>query len=226
MNEIKEQLEAEAIEFDKNIKKLIPNYKQMIRALIDSIYFKYDAEIRVIDLGCGTGTIAHSISERYPNSRIVCMDSSPDMIQIARKKLSHKQNTEFITGDFSSSGINGKFDVVVSSLTLNQIETDDEKKGFFERIYNLLTDYGVFYNADIVLASSEYNQKIFIQRWIDFMKLNITKEEIYANWLLKYKSEDRPAKLTDQLKWLERCGFRSVDIIWKYYNFCVYGGTK
>jgi tRNA (cmo5U34)-methyltransferase len=54
----------------------------------------------------------------------------------------------------------------------------------------------------------------------------VSKDEILNYWIPKYKEEDRPAKLMDQLKWLEDIGFKSVDVIWKYYNFSVYGGIK
>jgi tRNA (cmo5U34)-methyltransferase len=30
----------------------------------------------------------------------------------------------------------------------------------------------------------------------------------------------------DHLKWLKKVGFKDVDVIWKYYNFGVYGGIK
>ena len=51
-------------------------------------------------------------------------------------------------------------------------------------------------------------------------------DEILDKWIPAYETEDRPAKLIDQLKWLEAIGFHSVDVVWKYYNFCVYGGMK
>jgi tRNA (cmo5U34)-methyltransferase len=30
----------------------------------------------------------------------------------------------------------------------------------------------------------------------------------------------------NQITWLTNLGFLEVDIIWKYYNFAVYGGRK
>ena len=50
--------------------------------------------------------------------------------------------------------------------------------------------------------------------------------EIDDKWLPKYYAEDRPAKLVDQLAWLKDIGFIGVDVIWKHYNFAIYGGTK
>lgn len=226
MDKIKAHFESEAKEFDDIIIKLIPYYTQMIRALTDAIPFEKSEKFNVIDLGCGTGTIAKMVAEKFPNSTIVCLDIASKMIDIARVKLVNHKNTKFITGDFASTSFNDKYDVVISSLALHHLETDADKKHFYKRIYTILNDSGLFFNADVVLASTDYLQRVNMDRWIEYMSKNVSKEEILNNWIPKYESEDRPAKLTDQLKWLEDIGFTSVDVLWKYYNFCVYGGTK
>ena len=54
----------------------------------------------------------------------------------------------------------------------------------------------------------------------------LSPEEIDGKWIPKYHTEDRPAKLIDQLAWMLEIGFAAVDVVWKYYNFAVYGGVK
>jgi tRNA (cmo5U34)-methyltransferase len=226
MDKIKAHFESEAKEFDDIIIKLIPYYNQMIEALIDSIHFDNDATIRIIDLGCGTGTISKRISEKYPNSKIICLDVASNMIDIAKHKLSGHNDVEFITGDFSKIDTNEKYDVIVSSLALHHLENDKEKRDFYTKVYDSLTDFGIFYNADVVLASTDYLQDVNMNRWIEFINKRVSMDEILNKWIPTYNAEDRPAKLLDQLKWLEDIGFNSVDVIWKYYNFSVYGGIK
>ncbi|MBV5282381.1 MAG: class I SAM-dependent methyltransferase [Paludibacter sp.] len=223
---VKEHFEAEAHEFDSIIVKLIPYYDQMINALIDSIQFDRFDSIRIIDLGCGTGTIAKRLADRFPNSKIVCLDIASKMIEIAKYKLLDHKNTEFIVGDFSKIDFKEQFDVVVSSLALHHIETDNEKKEFYTKIFNVLANSGQFVNADVVLATTDYQQDTNMNRWMDYMNKSVSMDEIQNKWIPSYKVEDRPAKLIDQLKWLEEIGFRTVDVIWKYYNFSVYGGIK
>lgn len=226
MTQVKEHFEAEAKEFDETIIKIIPYYDQMIRALTDSIPFDKSSEISIIDLGCGTGTVAKKISDKFPESKIYCLDIASNMIDIARNKLAGHRDVEFIQCDFSAFKSDRKFDVVVSSLALHHLENDQCKKEFYKKVYDILTDSGLFLNADIVLASAEYNQIINMIRWIDYMNKSVNCDEIFSNWIPKYKAEDRPAKLMDQLKWLEEIGFKTVDVYWKYYNFSVYGGSK
>jgi tRNA (cmo5U34)-methyltransferase len=223
---IKEHFESESADFDGVILRLIPYYHQMITALVDSIEFGFTDKFRVIDLGCGTGTVAKNIADRFPNAEIVCLDISPKMIELAKYKLAGYKNIEFVVADFYTTTFETSFDVVVSSLALHHIESDSKKHKFYTKIFNSLSPSGQFINADVVLATAEYHQTINMYKWVEFMSKSVSMDEIQNKWLVAYKNEDRPSKLIDQLKWLEEIGFTTVDVFWKYYNFSVYGGKK
>jgi tRNA (cmo5U34)-methyltransferase len=226
MDKIKKHFEEEAHDFDRIILKLIPYYDGMITALISAIPFETSAEIKVVDLGCGTGSIAKKVKETFPNAQVTCVDLAENMIEMAKVKLSlysgvHYQVSDFYRFDFSNS-----YNVVISSLALHHLVTDEDKQGFYAKIYNALSPGGVFYNADVVLASSPHLQETYMRQWKDFMGKNVSEQEIEEKWIPKYRDEDRPAKLMDQLAWLAKTGFVNIDVVWKYYNFAVYGGVK
>jgi tRNA (cmo5U34)-methyltransferase len=132
----------------------------------------------------------------------------------------------YVAGDFNNFDLDGNYDVVVSSLALHHLVRNDDKRQLYRRIYGSLRSGGVFYNADVVLGSSDFLQAVYMQQWRIFMGRNVSREEIEGKWIPKYEAEDRPAKLTDQLAWLAEIGFADVDVIWKNYNFAVYGGRK
>lgn len=54
---------------------------------------------RVVDLGCGPGNSTEVLVKHFPRAQITGLDSSPDMIEKAKKRL---PELEFILGDLGS----------------------------------------------------------------------------------------------------------------------------
>jgi tRNA (cmo5U34)-methyltransferase len=224
VDEIKRHFEEEAQDFDRIILTLIPGYPQMVEALVAAMPFDTDAPIRVIDLGCGTGTLSQAVLDAFPNAHVTCLDLAENMIAMAHSKLARYPRVHFIAGDLAA--FEGEYDAVISSLALHHLATDEDKKHFYQRVYARLRPGGVFYNGDVVLASSHILQAMYMRQWRAFMRRSISDEEIEGKWIPKYQAEDRPAKLLDQLAWLKGIGFADVDVLWKRYNFAVYGGAR
>ncbi|MBN1889986.1 MAG: class I SAM-dependent methyltransferase [Thermoflexales bacterium] len=226
MDKVKQHFEEEAREYDGIILRIIPHYPYMIEALISAIPFEAAAPIRAIDLGCGTGTVARRVLEAFPRARMSCVDLAENMLGMARAKLADYPHIRYIPGDFNHLEFDQEYDVVVSSLALHHLVSDQDKRGFYRKVYDTLAPGGVFYNADVVLGSSAALQDMYMDKWRAFMRQKVSDEEIETKWLPKYRAEDRPARLSDQLAWLAETGFAGVDVVWKYYNYAVYGGNK
>jgi tRNA (cmo5U34)-methyltransferase len=226
MDRVKDHFEDEAQDFDRVIRALIPHYSTMMRALVEAIPFEKDLPLRVVDLGCGTGMAAGLILEIFPNAQVTCLDIAENMIASARSRLSRFLSVKYVVADFQTYTFIEKYDVIVSSLASHHLVTNEDKKQFYLRIFEALNPGGVFYNAEIVLASNDFMQSVNMNAWRSFMRQNISNDEIEGRWIPKYQEEDRPAKLIDQLAWLTEIGFVDVDVIWKYYNFAVFGGVR
>jgi tRNA (cmo5U34)-methyltransferase len=226
MDLIQKHFEEEASEFDGIILRLIPYYPEMVEALVSALPFETSQPIRVTDLGCGTGTVAARVKEVFPNASITCVDIAANMLEMAKIKLSGEPGVRFVQAGFDHFDFDASQDAVVSSLALHHLVSDGDKRNFYRKIFDSLAAGGVFYNADAVLASNDSLQKMALEKWKAFMLKSVSADEIEGKWLVKYREEDRPARLTGQLGWLKEIGFEDVDVIWKTYNFAVYGGTK
>ncbi len=223
---VKDHFENEAHEFDSTILKMIPHYETMVRALVGAIPFEKSAPVHILDLGCGTGAVSMQAMKSFPNAQITCLDLSESMIATAKAKLARFPKTNYIVADFETWDFLGRYDAVVSSLALHHLETDQLKQLCCRKIFESLKSGGVFFNADIVLASSDFLQKAYLDEWRKFMARSISLDEIAGKWLVKYREEDHPAKLTDHLEWLAQIGFAGVEVVWKYFNFAVFGGGR
>jgi len=226
LENVKEHFEEEAKEFDETIIKLIPLYNRMINSMVSVIPFDNFYEFKVLDLGCGTGNVSKMIKSNFPNAKISCVDIAENMIEMAKLKLQAYEDVEYYIGDFSEFDFESNYDVIVSSLALHHIKTDDNKKKLYNKIYKALKSGGIFLNSDVVLGSNDSLSKIYRKKWIEHMLKHVPGKDVEEKWLPKQNSEDFPSSLMSHLTWLDETGFESIDVVWKYYGLAVYCATR
>jgi trans-aconitate 2-methyltransferase len=69
-----------------------------------------------IDLGCGPGNSTEVLAARFPNAAVRGLDSSPDMIGAARRRLPEVQ---FAIGGIEGWNDTGPFDVILANAVLH-----------------------------------------------------------------------------------------------------------
>ena len=221
---IQEHFDGEAGIFDELVVKLIPDYRAMLDALVGALPFEDPEPIRVLDLGCGTGTVARVVADRFRSASVTCVDVAAGMVAVAREKLARHPRSTFVIGDFSATELGGPYDAVVSSLALHHLESPRDKQRMYERLYAALASGGVFVNADVVLGGDEGLSARYLSRWAEWMAGNVGWDEVRSTWIPKHEAEDRPARLIDHLDWLRAAGFAALDVVWKRDNFAVFCG--
>ena len=78
-----------------------------------------DIEARlVIDLGCGPGNSTEVLATRFPDAAVRGIDSSPGMIESARRRLPQAQ---FSVGSIEGWTDGGPFDVILANAVLHWI---------------------------------------------------------------------------------------------------------
>jgi S-adenosylmethionine-diacylgycerolhomoserine-N-methlytransferase len=93
--------------------------------LIDAVADHYPK--RVLEFGCGTGRNLVQLSTALPESEIVGVDLSIDMIEKARWNTRHLPMVETYC-DRSLSELRGRFDVIVLSYVLSMLEPTQQKE--------------------------------------------------------------------------------------------------
>jgi trans-aconitate 2-methyltransferase len=72
----------------------------------------------VIDVGCGPGNSTEVLAARYPEARVAGIDSSPDMIAAARRRL---PQVIFAVDDVQDRKLGGPFDVILANAVLQWV---------------------------------------------------------------------------------------------------------
>jgi len=82
-------------------------------------------KIKAIDLGCGTGELTRVLADVLPESDVTGLDSSFEMLEVARAALLNKStNLRFEQGDLSE--LTGSWDLIFSNAAIQWCE-DHEK---------------------------------------------------------------------------------------------------
>jgi trans-aconitate 2-methyltransferase len=78
--------------------------------------------VRAADIGCGPGNSTEVLRGRYPEARIVGLDSSPDMIGAARKRI---PDVAFEVADIREWRPKEPLDVILANAVLQWIPAHD-----------------------------------------------------------------------------------------------------
>src|SRR5688500_17952952 len=93
--------------------------------------------LKVVDLGCGTGELTRHLADTLPNSTVTGIDSSPQMLDAARAASFASPNLHFEQGD--QSQLTGEWDLIFSNAALHWSENHSE---LIPRLYERLTPRG------------------------------------------------------------------------------------
>jgi tRNA (cmo5U34)-methyltransferase len=217
--------------FDDMLERSVPFYDE-IQQMIGELASDFAAEgTAIYDLGCSTGTTFLQIAQSVPsdrNIRYVGVDSSPEMLEIARHKLSAAEfgrPFELECADLNVGvNITGA-SVVLMVLTL-QFVRPLYRQRVIRSIYEGLTENGALILVEKVLGENSTFNRLFIDHYYEMKRENgyseleiARKREALENVLIPYRLEENKELLREQ-------GFRHIDVFFKWYNFCAIIATK
>ncbi|MBI3668394.1 MAG: methyltransferase domain-containing protein [Acidobacteria bacterium] len=116
---------------------------------------------RVLDIGCGTGTLALMIKKRHADAEIIGLDGDPGVLAIATKKAA-KLGVEIGLDcgmGFALPYPDGFFDRVVSSLMLHHLTRDNKKRALAEA-RRVLRPGGQLHIADFGRPRNSFLRKV------------------------------------------------------------------
>lgn len=141
---------------------------------------KINKHYNVLDLCCGTGDLARVIKKIEPETIVVGVDFSQNMLDIAKSKSS---NIQFIHADATKLPFeDNSFDIVTMGFGLRNIPNAEKA---VEEIYRVLKPNGQFLHLDF--GEKNVFSKVFDKIAITFSKL-FTKNHSAYEYLIKSKS--------------------------------------
>ena len=124
------------------------------RALIAQANLQNDQTI--LDIACGTGTLAVGIKKRFPEIKIYAIDADAEILEMAREKA-YRNNAEITFQKTFSDDLSfpdNSFDRVLSTLFFHHLPLESKLKTFRE-ILRVLKPNGEFHLADYALPRNK-----------------------------------------------------------------------
>ncbi|MFF4404347.1 class I SAM-dependent methyltransferase [Streptomyces sp. NPDC001262] len=138
--------------WDRQQEWYLPDREERFRVMLDMVEACVGAEARVLDLACGTGSIAQRLLERFPKATVTGIDLDPALLTIARGTFEGDDRVEFVTADLKDPHWtdrlpHGEYDAVLTATALHWLHSTDLRV-LYGQIAGVVRTGGVFMNAD------------------------------------------------------------------------------
>ncbi|MFL6551275.1 MAG: carboxy-S-adenosyl-L-methionine synthase CmoA [Povalibacter sp.] len=209
--------------FDDMVTRSVPFYTEIQRMVTEMTADFAAPGTSVYDLGCSTGTTLLELDPAVDRSvRFIGIDNADEMLSKCRKKFLERGVTrpyELRRLDLNEGAVVENASVVLLILTL-QFVRPLYRERLVADIYEGLNQNGCLIVVEKVLGEDSLFNRLFIKHYYEMKRRNgyteteITqKREALENVLIPYRLEENRELLL-------RSGFRSVDVFFKWYNFC------
>ncbi|MBT3274456.1 MAG: class I SAM-dependent methyltransferase [Spirochaetales bacterium] len=207
-----------------------PHYATGIDTIIKLIPYGPGAVFAVVELGCGTATIAEKILSTYDNARAVVVDAQPAMLEIAKAKLlGYVDRADVVEADLLDCSI-PECDIIVSSFTLHHLSPTDLQV-LLTRMRESLSADGYLLVMDSMRMDHDWDDHIsrLNRSWNEVhVRSHIeagetTEEEIAKRWAFKRKMKEEGKdteykhRVEEYYQYLKQAGFMEYAVVWRTF---------
>ena len=200
-HEIHEESEAE---WDAHFYHRVMGYQQLLqaRALFD--YLGPLGDGMCIDAGCGSGVVGAELLRLWPQSRLLAMDISENMLHLARAQIEPKfaGRAQFLQGDLQDLRIPDFANFIISNAVMHWVP---DHIALFQNLYDTLMPGGV-------LATQFAYRGPFFERLYACL-LRLLKSATFTKYLGDYNWSAQPVSPEREHSALSQAGFQNIQVI-------------
>jgi SAM-dependent methyltransferase len=193
---------------------------------------------RIVDLGCGPGSLAARLGVRFPDATVVGVDADPLLLGLA--SAAYGESARFVAADLRSPGwtdalaLDGPVDAFVSTTALHWL-TADELAAVYREAAGALRPGGVLVNGDHIrtgrAAADRFDDAVRRGR---AARVGHTAEDWEQWWDAARQAPElagllgerdgrpiphhvpQPATVDDHARLLRSAGFAEVTTVWQH----------
>lgn len=219
----------------------IPNRDEIGETILELLPAEPDEPFLAVELGVGAGWLCEAILRRFPSSRVLGLDGSPEMLRETASRLApyagRFELRRFRLEDEDwRAALGPDVRCFVSSLVVHHL-SGEGKRQLYRDLFAHLEDGGAVLIADLVAPRGERERRFMARSWdaeVRRQSLAFTGSleafdefaRDHSNWFDYPDPMDMPSTLPDHLAWLADAGFTATDVFWSRAGHALYGGYK
>jgi ubiquinone/menaquinone biosynthesis C-methylase UbiE len=236
--------------WDKMQERYIPARKERFEIIVQLIADSRRKVSKVLDIGCGTGSLMLPILEAFPNTKVWGIDFDTTLLALAKKRLSTFGNrVKLVKADLRKNSwtklVGGQYDAIVSATALHWFSPTQLSR-LYKQFARILKPSGIFLNADHAgspckqIQNGWENQRQHIARkyknnsandwdgfWLAYgraLKLNVKvfRKKLTGDWV----GTEQGLPLEWHFEKLKIAGFVAIDCFWRLDYDAIYGGIR
>jgi tRNA (cmo5U34)-methyltransferase len=149
-------------EYDTHMKEYIEGFEQFYSSVAAAVP-ETQAELRILDIGCGTGLELAAVFQRAPNALITGVDLSGEMLNVLRDKYPDYLDQitlvreSYVTFSYQEEA----YDYIISAMTLHHL-LPESKNSLYRKIRKALKPGGKYIEGDY-LTTPETQKNLLLQ---------------------------------------------------------------
>ena len=207
--------------FDSHVRKSVPMYDEFHSMIADLSQWFIEEGTNVYDIGTSTGEGLKNVVDVHKGKNInfIGIDESKDMFEEAKERFKDYSNIGFINGDISNEDIVVSNASVVTAILTLQFIPKRKRQSVINKIYNGLNDGGALIIIEKVIGSNARFDEMFIELYHDFkLKQGFSEGEVFSK-SRAIRGVMQPNTVSENIKLLDKAGFKDIDIFFKWCNF-------
>lgn len=208
--------------FDDMLNRSIPFYRETQDMALRLALNFVKTNTRVYDLGCSTGNVIKRLAKLVPDKsvKLIGVDDSQAMLKKAAGKLRgiDKARFELCRANLSESVTIENASVVIMNYTL-QFVAPLHRETLLRQIHDGLVDNGCLILVEKTLGNDSLFNRLYTEIYHEFKK-----NQGYSDKEINQKREALenvlvPYRIDENIDLMKKCGFKSIDLFFKWYNF-------